>query len=432
MVGGRPRMSRSRRLLLGTLTGAAAAAALLVVLPPFWSWLLVPHVVASELAPLILLVVLVSLAIVWRTGALAPSARLPLAVVHLALAALAARPLIALPGVIAEERRQLAAAPAAPPFLSAAALVRGLGGEEIAPRAVPYAAADGTPLHMLLFRPAVTPLPRPAVVVVYGGAWRGGAPSQAANVSRALAARGMVVVAIDYRHAPRHRFPAQLDDVRRSLSLVVDSARAWGIDTARIVLLGRSAGGHLAALAAFAPGAPVAPRAVIALYAPYDLAEGYRDLPVPDPIDVRGVLRAFLGGTPRSAPARYAAASPSSYVRPGLPPVLLLFGGGDHVVKPRFVREARRALAAQGNRVVALELPWAEHGFDLVPTGMGAQLAFRTIVDFITGVAGAPGTERADQPPATAPTTRNGSTPDATASGSRASRDSCDQSRSHT
>jgi acetyl esterase/lipase len=187
---------------------------------------------------------------------------------------------------------------------------------------------------------------------------------------------------MDYRHAPMSPFPAQLDDVNRGILLLRDSADSWGINVARMAILGRSSGGHLAELGAFTPnGFPF--RAVIAIYAPYDLVQGYMDLPSPDPIGVRGVLTSFMKGTPQEKLALYRAASPSTYVRPGLPPTLLLYGARDHIVKPDFNRSAARALRAARVPVVSVELPWAEHGFDMAPTGLGGQLAFNVISDFL-------------------------------------------------
>lgn len=248
-------------------------------------------------------------------------------------------------------------------------------------RVIPYRAADGSALTMRLFRGEARGA-RPTVVVIYGGAWRSGTALQGANVSRSLTSRGYTVAAIDYRHAPGARFPAQLADVRASLALLRDSAASWSIDTTRIALLGRSAGGHLAELAAFAPGGP-AVQAVVAIYAPFDLAEGYRDLPSPDPLDVRAALRGLLDATPDAEPARYRAASPASFIRAGLPPTLLLYGASDHVVKPDFNRQAAAALRAARVPVVQVELPWAEHGFDMAPGGIGAQLAYGVIGDFL-------------------------------------------------
>lgn len=281
-----------------------------------------------------------------------------------------------------------------PPRFSLLTAVRGLPARpDVVVRAIPYTAADGSPLSMRIYSMSVK-ADRPTVVVIYGGAWRAGEPTQCENVSRALAARGFTVAAIDYRHAPRSTYPAQIDDVNHSLVLLRDSAGAWGIDPARMAVLGRSAGGHLAQLAAYTL-TDVSLKAVVSIYAPYDLVQGYVDLPTPDPIDVRTVLRGFLGGTPSEQLARYRAASPSSYVKRGLPPTLLIYGGRDHIVKPSFNRRAAAALRAAHVPVVEVELPWAEHGFDMAPSGLGAQLAFGVIADFLErelkGKHGTPG-----------------------------------------
>lgn len=69
-----------------------------------------------------------------------------------------------------------------------------------------------------------------------------------------------------------------------------------------------------------------------------------------------------------------------------LPPALLVYGGRDHVVRPRFGRAAAAALARAGDRVVYAELPWAEHGFDLAPGGLGARVTARLVDGFLARV----------------------------------------------
>jgi acetyl esterase/lipase len=199
-------------------------------------------------------------------------------------------------------------------------------------------------------------------------------------------------VALDYRHAPAHRFPAQLDDVRRGLALVRDSAAAWSVDTGRVVLWGRSSGGHLALLAALgaAPVPGLRIRGVVAFYGPTNLAEGYRRTPRPDPIGVRGVLTALLGGSPDAMPARYAAASPVRWARAGVPPTLHVYGGRDHIVKPRFGRELHARLRAAGATSAYLELPWSEHGFNALLSGVGGQLSLYYSERFIAWALAVP------------------------------------------
>ena len=233
---------------------------------------------------------------------------------------------------------------------------------------VPYAVRGGT-LHMIVYGPA-EPGQYPAIVMIYGGAWRNGAPEDNAEFARHMASRGYVVCAIDYRHAPEFQFPVQLEDVQEALLFLRRHAAEYQIDATRLSLLGRSSGGHLALLAAYQPSLlPI--RAVVAYYAPTDLIGGYQDPPVPDPIGVHGVLERFLGGPPARLRERYLQASPVTYATHPQPPTLLIQGGRDHIVKPRFARELKEKLRSSGTRAVLLEIPWAEHAFDAIFTGTG-------------------------------------------------------------
>ena len=245
-------------------------------------------------------------------------------------------------------------------------------------RVTPFAIRQGETLTVTVYAPAegaiANTLRKPVLVQVYGGAWQRGEPSDFAEFAEYFASRGWVVFAIDYRHAPAHRFPAQLNDVRDAIAWIGANAAQYRADTSRMVLVGRSAGAHLALLAAYAPGAPRV-RGVISFYGPVDLVEGYRSPPAPDPLNVRAVERAFLGGTPDQKPAAYRAASPITFASVTQPPTLLLYGGRDHIVEPRFGRQLRDSLRAHGTPVVHVEIPWAEHAFDAVPHGPSGQLA---------------------------------------------------------
>ena len=84
-------------------------------------------------------------------------------------------------------------------------------------------------------------------------------------------------------------------------------------------------------------------------------------------------------------PAQYAAASPIAYARETVPPTLLIFGGRDNIVEPRYGRQLRDALVTGGNTVAYLEIPWAEHAFDEVFNGPSSQLALYYTERFIAG-----------------------------------------------
>ncbi|HEY9727627.1 MAG TPA: alpha/beta hydrolase [Chroococcales cyanobacterium] len=238
---------------------------------------------------------------------------------------------------------------------------------------IPFAAPDGVSLTLDIYQPPQVGR-YPAIVVIYGGAWQRGSPSDNAEFNRYMAARGYVVWAIAYRHAPRYRFPAQIEDVQAALAFIQQHATEYETDLERIALLGRSAGAHLAMLAAYRPDAPRI-RAVVNYYGPVNLTKGYYDLPHPDPIDVRAVLKAFLGGSPDELPELYRQASPISYVSQPQPPSLLVYGGQDHIIQAKFGRTLGDRLQAVGSQVIFLEIPWAEHAFDAVFNGVSNQLA---------------------------------------------------------
>jgi len=241
---------------------------------------------------------------------------------------------------------------------------------------IPVAEPEGIPLTVDIYRPPQVGT-YPAIVVIHGGAWQGGGSKDNAEFSRYMAARGYVVWAIAYRFAPTHKFPAQIDDVRTALKFIKEHGLEYETDIDRIALLGRSAGSHLAMLAAYNKTSDDLPsiRAVINYYGPVNLTAGYYDVPNPDPIDSRAILRAFLGGTPDQVGDLYKMASPITYIDRPLPPSLLIYGGKDHIVMAKFGKSLAERLKSSGSKAVFLEIPWADHSFDAVFSGISNQLA---------------------------------------------------------
>jgi acetyl esterase/lipase len=258
---------------------------------------------------------------------------------------------------------------------------RGIPSGQIRLQEEKFAQPDGVPLVLVAYQP-IESGKHPTIVTIYGGGWQSGEPTQDEFFNRYMASQGYTVVAIDYRHAPQYRFPAQIEDVKAALNYIRIHADRLEADADRLVLMGRSAGAHLAMLAAYPSGSPPV-RAVVNYYGPVDLTLGYNDPPQPDPIDTRALLRALLGGTPAEKPDAYRLASPYSYVTGNLPPSLLVYGSRDHVVKAKFGRTLRDRLETTGNQVVYLELPWADHAFDAVFNGIGNQLALYHTERFI-------------------------------------------------
>ena len=159
----------------------------------------------------------------------------------------------------------------------------------------------------------------PCLLFLHGGGWVIGDLESHDGICRALAnAASCCVVAVDYRLAPEHRFPAALDDAASALASVFAHAAEWRIDPARVAVGGDSAGGNLAAvLALMAPdGALPAPVFQLLAYPVTELAaesSSYARVTEGVPLTAR-TMRWFIehytpdpaqrldGAPPRSAP----------------------------------------------------------------------------------------------------------------------------------
>lgn len=108
-------------------------------------------------------------------------------------------------------------------------------------------------IALRLYRPAGTARPAPTLVYYHGGGWTMGDLDTHDVLCRQLAAEsGFVVVAVDYRMGPEHRFPAAVDDVLAATRWLQAQADTLGLDASRFAVGGDSAGGNLAAVVALA------------------------------------------------------------------------------------------------------------------------------------------------------------------------------------
>jgi acetyl esterase len=106
---------------------------------------------------------------------------------------------------------------------------------------------DGLDLPARLYVPRGTVGPSPLLLFVHGGGWVYGDLESHDGVCRFLTEQsGVRVLAVDYRKAPEHRYPAALDDCFAAYSWLCDHAADLGADTSRVAIGGDSAGGNLA------------------------------------------------------------------------------------------------------------------------------------------------------------------------------------------
>jgi acetyl esterase/lipase len=365
---------------LWTLVAASATLLFLAVwiLVPVPTDVLYPLAVGSpEVSPVLLVAGIVLVALSARYARRQTIARLACLCAGTA-SLISLVPVVQLPFALARFNRAMAATTAVPPGAAP--------GEIRVARGVPFSKADGVPLSLDVYQPAAKGT-FPIIMQIYGGSWQTGAPANDEWFSRYFAARGYVVVAIDYRHAPEWIWPEQIVDVRTALYWVSQDAAKFDGDASRIVLVGRSAGAQLAMRLAYQEG-PSSIRGVVNYYGPVDLADGWRRPPRPDPANVRGILEMFIGGTPDRKPEHYKHASPITWVSKASAPTLSLYGARDHIVEARFGRMLDAALKRAGATSVLLELPWSEHSFDAVPNGLGRHIALRYTERFIAWAAG--------------------------------------------
>ena len=101
--------------------------------------------------------------------------------------------------------------------------------------------------HLLdLYRPKETEGKLPVLLNIHGGAWVYGDKKVYAPYCMYLATQGFAVVNASYRLAPKHTFPAPLEDVGAMVEWVVDHAEEYGLDISNLFFVGDSAGAHLA------------------------------------------------------------------------------------------------------------------------------------------------------------------------------------------
>jgi acetyl esterase/lipase len=291
----------------------------------------------------------------------------------------------ALPSLIRDAvPRALPGAQARSSPLVATDLLAGVTSSRVTVRAVTYARRGEETLSLDLYEPAGA-RPAPGVIVVHGGSWQHGDRAELAPLNHYLAARGYLVASIQYRFAPRWPFPAAHDDVREALAYLKTHAGEIGLDPQRLVLLGRSAGGQLALLTAYTASDP-AIRGAVAFYAPVDMQYGYDHPSNPLVLDSRGVLEAYLSGTPASAPAMYDAALPIRFVSAHTVPTLVIHGGRDELVFPAHSGQLDARLAQAQRPHYFLRLPWATHGCDFNFSGPSGQISTYVVERFLAAV----------------------------------------------
>lgn len=266
-------------------------------------------------------------------------------------------------------------------------LFGGLVVPEVEPERLVYARRGTRELSLDLYpreRPAARK-PVPLVVMVHGGGWRTGSPHDLPQLVHYLATHGYLVATPEYRFAPEHPFPAPAEDVRDAIDFLRGRAAVLGGDPDSVVLVGRSAGAHLALLVGYTSRAS-AVRGVVSIYGPADLRFGWEHPGNQWVYEGTAAIETFLGGPPEVAADAYGRSSAYDAVGPATPPTLLVHGRKDEVVWVEQSRRLAERLREAGRPHLLLEMPWATHGCDFSLAGPCGQLTVYAVERFLAAV----------------------------------------------
>ncbi|HVJ01146.1 MULTISPECIES: alpha/beta hydrolase [Bradyrhizobium] len=176
----------------------------------------------------------------------------------------------------------------------------------------------------------------PALVFFHGGGWVIGDLDSHDVVCRQLAVEGaLIVISIDYRLAPEHKFPAAAEDAVAATQWVAGNARELGIDASRLSIGGDSAGGNLTAVVALAArdagGPALAGQVLIYPATDFAMTHGSHSEPETSVLLTHSVIRWFRDHYLNSAADIHDwRASPArAQSLAGLPPAYVLTAGAD-------------------------------------------------------------------------------------------------------
>jgi acetyl esterase/lipase len=246
---------------------------------------------------------------------------------------------------------------------------------QIETRDLEYRRSEDGPLLARLYQPKGAG-PFPALIEVHGGAWAAGDRLNNAPLDEALAKSGIVVLAIDFRMPPQHRYPASIADIHYATRWLKAHATEFGSRADLVAGLGTSSGAHQLLLSALKPNDPRYATLPLAEAPGVDASLPYLVLcwPISDPL-ARYRMVTEKGRTPLiqshdaywHSEAEMAEGNPQRIVKAGeaasLPPAILLQGTGDDNVTPDMADSFTAAWRAKGGQIDLHKFDGQPHTF---------------------------------------------------------------------
>jgi acetyl esterase/lipase len=247
-----------------------------------------------------------------------------------------------------------------------------------------YCSAGGVNLKMDVFYPYLATKSWPGVLLIHGGTWKSGDKANDITVRfiEPLRQAEYLVAAINYRLAPKHQFPDQIEDVKCAIRHLREFPEMYNLDPNRIAALGFSAGGHLAALAGVTDSNQ------------FNGIGGYSNQPseIQAVVDISGPTNLRMFCDPTTVQEVFAAqncddieklnpANPATYVTPDDPPILIIHGNKDTAVPLEFSTYLKEYYDAANVFNVLLVVDGAGHSYD--QSGNHINPEFSQITDFV-------------------------------------------------
>ncbi|EOX1296193.1 alpha/beta hydrolase fold domain-containing protein [Vibrio cholerae] len=209
---------------------------------------------------------------------------------------------------------------------------------------ITFKTVDGRVLKLDLYKPKAERIqPYPLLIWVHGGAWKRGSkddiPTKNPLLLSSVLQQGYALAAVDYRLSGEATFPAPVQDINDAVNFLYDNALQFHIKADKVVMMGRSAGRHLAGLMGttnthsnltFYAKPKYQVKAVVSFFGPTDLLalanKGGKET------SKQSSVSRFLGDTPSAIPQIAKQASSTSYVNERTPPFIQLHGTVDKQV----------------------------------------------------------------------------------------------------
>jgi acetyl esterase/lipase len=231
---------------------------------------------------------------------------------------------------------------------------------------ITYLTANNFDAKLDVYSRTDSPGPHPTIIFIHGGGWTGGTKEGSVFSLVPYLEMGWNAVNVEYRLARVSQAPAAVEDCLCALRWVIRNAKQYGFDTAKVVVSGGSAGGHLALTTGLVPSSAGLDRqcpgteelkvaAIVNWYGITDVAD------LLDGQNMRMYAVQWMGSMPNRVEIAKRV-SPLTYVRAGIPPIITIQGDADPVVPYSHSIRLQEALKNAGVDHELVTISGGKHG----------------------------------------------------------------------